>query len=50
MGNFTYLLNEPLYEMFSTACTDAENVLSSSPSLSAVASRKALELAARGVV
>ena len=42
--NFSYLRDTKEYELFGPACIDAENVLSTSPVMSAVASRKALEL------
>lgn len=42
--NFSYLKDKKEYALFAPACIDAENVLSTSPVMSAVASRKALEL------
>jgi len=48
-ANFSYLKNKTEYQLFSTACIDAENVLSTSPAMSAVGSRKAFELAVKWV-
>lgn len=42
--NFAFLEKKQEYELFSGACIDAERILESSPVMSAVASRKALEL------
>ena len=39
--NFSYLKGKTEYALFGPACIDAENVLSTSPVMSAVASRKA---------
>lgn len=47
--NFSYLINTKEYELFGPACIDAENVLSTSPVMSAVASRKALELCVKWI-
>lgn len=47
--NFSYLANCREYELFGPACIDAENVLSTSPVMSAVASRKALELCVKWI-
>ena len=47
--NFSYLTNTTEYELFGSACIDAENVLSTSPVMSAVASRKALELCVKWI-
>lgn len=47
--NFSYLTNTTEYELFGPACIDAENVLSTSPVMSAVASRKALELCVKWI-
>lgn len=47
--NFSYLLEKREYEVFAQACVDAENILYHSPALSAVGSRKALELAVKWV-
>lgn len=48
-ANFEFLKNIPEYQLFANACIDAENVLSISPAMSAVASRKAFELAVKWV-
>lgn len=47
--NFSYLKGKTEYALFGPACIDAENVLSTSPVMSAVASRKALELCVKWV-
>lgn len=47
--NFGFLENKREYELFSGACMDAERILESSPVMSAVASRKALELCVKWV-
>lgn len=47
--NFSYLNSIKEYELFSSACVDAENVLSTSPVMSMVASRKALELCVKWI-
>ena len=47
--NFSYLRDTKEYELFGPACIDAENVLSTSPVMSAVASRKALELCVKWI-
>lgn len=47
--NFEFLKDYTEYQLFSNACLDAENVLSTSPSMSAVGSRKAFELAVKWV-
>lgn len=47
--NFEFLKNIPEYQLFANACIDAENVLSTSPAMSAVGSRKAFELAVKWV-
>lgn len=47
--NFEFLENNTEYQLFSNACLDAENVLSTSPAMSAVGSRKAFELAVKWV-
>ncbi len=49
MGNFTYLTSQPNYTLFAAACNEAEAVLAASPTLCAVACRKALELAVKWV-
>ncbi len=47
--NFEFLINKTEYQLFASACIDAENVLSTSPAMSAVGSRKAFELAVKWV-
>lgn len=47
--NFSYLKGKTEYALFGPACIDAENVLSTSPVMSAVASRKALELCVKWI-
>lgn len=47
--NFSYLKNKKEYALFGPACIDAENVLATSPVMSAVASRKALELCVKWI-
>lgn len=47
--NFTFLSGQAEYEMFAHACIEAERVLTTSPAMSAVGSRKALELAVKWV-
>jgi type I restriction enzyme R subunit len=47
--NFEFLKNITEYQLFSNACIEAENVLATSPSMSAVGSRKAFELAVKWV-
>ena len=47
--NFSYLKDKAEYALFGPACIDAENVLSTSPVMSAVASRKALELCVKWI-
>ena len=47
--NFSYLKEKKEYALFGPACIDAENVLSTSPVMSAVASRKALELCVKWI-
>ncbi len=47
--NFSYLNSKQEYTLFAPACIDAENVLSASPAMSAVASRKALELCVKWI-
>ena len=48
-GNFEFLKSIPAYRLFATACIEAEKVLPVSPAMSAVGSRKALELAVKWV-
>ncbi len=47
--NFSYLKVKTEYALFGPACMDAENVLATSPVMSAVASRKALELCVKWI-
>lgn len=47
--NFAFLEKKQEYELFSGACIDAERILESSPVMSAVASRKALELCVKWI-
>ena len=47
--NFEFLKDIPDYQLFADACMDAENVLATSPAMSAVGSRKAFELAVKWV-
>ena len=47
--NFSFLKEKKEYELFSGACIDAEKILEHSPVMSAVASRKALELCVKWV-
>lgn len=49
MSNFSFLKMKTEYELFSDACIEAEKVLESSPAMSAVGTRKALELAVKWV-
>jgi len=44
MGNFSFLSDYSQFKMFSDAAIEAEKVLKTSPSMSAIGSRKALEL------
>jgi len=48
-ANFDFLKNTTEYQLFANACIDAEKVLSTSPAMSAVGSRKAFELAVKWV-
>jgi type I restriction enzyme, R subunit len=48
-ANFEFLKNKTEYELFASSCIDAENVLSISPAMAAVGSRKAFELAVKWV-
>ncbi|MFC6333317.1 DEAD/DEAH box helicase family protein [Paenibacillus septentrionalis] len=47
--NFSFLSSKMEYELFASACIEAERVLTTSPAMSAVGSRKALELAVKWV-
>lgn len=49
MSNFEFLMSKTEYELFTPACVEAEKVLTSSPAMSAVGARKALELAVKWV-
>ena len=49
MSNFAFLQSQTEYTLFAAACIEAERVLSSSPAMCAVGSRKALELAVKWV-
>lgn len=49
MGNFDYLQGNKQYEMFSDAAIDAEKCLYTSPSICAMACRRAFELAVKWV-
>ena len=48
-ANFYFLQGQTEYALFSKACIEAERVLATSPAMSAVGSRKALELAVKWV-
>lgn len=48
-ANFDFLKGQSEYALFATACIEAERVLATSPAMSAVGSRKALELAVKWV-
>lgn len=48
-ANFSFLWQQPKYSLFSIACIEGERVLSTSPSMSAIGCRKALELAVKWV-
>ena len=47
--NFSFLEEKREYDLFASACIDAERILEASPVMSAVASRKALELCVKWV-
>ena len=49
MGNFDFLKNKPDYNLFAPTAIEAEGVYSTSPSLSALLCRKALELSVKWV-
>ena len=49
MSNFSFLENQTEYVLFSSACIEAERVLSTSPAMAAVGARKALELGVKWV-
>jgi Type I site-specific restriction-modification system, R (restriction) subunit and related helicases len=48
-ANFDFLKGQTEYALFSTACIEAERVLSTSPAMAAIGSRKAFELAVKWV-
>lgn len=48
-ANFEFLQGQIEYNLFSAACMEAERVLSTSPSMAAVGSRRAFELAVKWV-
>ncbi|MED1724720.1 DEAD/DEAH box helicase family protein [Brevibacillus parabrevis] len=48
-ANFDFLQGQTEYNLFALACIEAERVLTTSPAMSAVGSRKALELAVKWV-
>lgn len=48
-SNFSFLKNKVEYGLFAGACFDAEQILEASPVMSAVASRKALELCVKWI-
>ena len=47
--NFSFLAEKEEYKLFSGACIDAERILETSPVMSTVASRKALELCVKWI-
>ncbi|KGL43264.1 DEAD/DEAH box helicase [Listeria newyorkensis] len=49
MMNFTFLKEKPNFNSFSTACIEAEQSLSVSPSMCVISTRRALELAVKWV-
>ena len=48
-ANFDFLQGQTEYALFATACIEAERVLSNSPAMAAIGSRKAFELAVKWV-
>lgn len=48
-ANFEFLQGQPEYALFAPACIEAERVLTTSPAMAAVGSRKAFELAVKWV-
>jgi len=48
-ANFDFLRDRTEYQMFAAACIEAERIFATSPAMSAVGSRKALELAVKWV-
>lgn len=49
MANFSFLIGQSNYEMFADACLEAERAMSLSPTISALAARRAFELAVKWV-
>ncbi|KFI44931.1 DEAD/DEAH box helicase family protein [Bifidobacterium biavatii] len=49
MANFSFLQGQDDYKMFADACLEAERVMSLSPTISALAARRAFELAVKWV-
>ena len=49
MANFSFLIGQSNYEMFAEACLEAERTLYVSPTISALAARRAFELAVKWV-
>ena len=49
MANFSFLIGQDDYEMFADACLEAERAMSLSPTISALAARRAFELAVKWV-
>ena len=48
MSNFSFLLGQDDYEQFAIPCVEAEKAFSISPTMCAMATRKAFELAVKG--
>ena len=48
-ANFEFLQGQTEYNLFSTACIEAERVLATSPAMAAIGSRRAFELAVKWV-
>ena len=46
-ANFEFLQGQTEYALFAAACIEAERVLATSPTMAAVGSRKAFELAVK---
>lgn len=49
MSNFSFLLGQDDYEQFAIPCVEAEKAFSISPTMCAMATRKAFELAVKWV-
>lgn len=49
MANISFLIGQSNYEMFADACLEAERAMSLSPTISALAARRAFELAVKWV-